>query len=418
MLSRMAPIALNIINLSEAEDMQRLSAQQGLDLIFTNVNESNHPDIVYRVPCVYSVFGLTNSAFHPGQDKDRKEVIIALRGTASFKDLMKDLIGPITPYTVNATSILKFLSGASESFYIEEAGLSETVYARKAVVQVSIDTMKELGPSILRFSSAGYQITFVGHGYGGAVAAMISRILKIVLPAIRCVTYGCPSFIDETSAEICAEFLLSVVLHDDIVPRLNLGNSNRFAAEVKTFYEKVFRQPNQDWTILIANHQSAEEQGCGDWKMEPDAERKTWIPGRILHLYLHRGQYQTQYATRTFPSFQKIELSEHIITDHQPSNIMNALLEARAALRSVSSPPQWTKFDTSIYCCCCNQRFTWYSNTARNDQALILRNNCNCCGALVCGNCSNNYHTVPKYGMIIPKRICDKCYLSGEYALL
>lgn len=65
-----------------------------------------------------------------------------------------------------------------------------------------------------------------------------------------------------------------------------------------------------------------------------DAERGEWIPslwlpGRILHIYSHLGQYRVAKVPRSLPTLRKIEIQGNIFTDHVSQTIFDALLEVR-----------------------------------------------------------------------------------------
>lgn len=65
-----------------------------------------------------------------------------------------------------------------------------------------------------------------------------------------------------------------------------------------------------------------------------DAERGEWIPslwlpGRILHIYSHLGQYRLAKVPRSLPTLRKIEIQGNIFTDHVSQTIFDALLEVR-----------------------------------------------------------------------------------------
>ena len=64
---------------------------------------------------------------------------------------------------------------------------------------------------------------------------------------------------------------------------------------------------------------------------------------------------------------------------------------------------------------CCASRFTWASTSDSEAQEARDKHNCRNCGQLVCDPCSRNRVALPRYGIDVPVRICDRCYynLSG-----
>ena len=54
---------------------------------------------------------------------------------------------------------------------------------------------------------------------------------------------------------------------------------------------------------------------------------KLHIPGRIFHIYSHRGVYRISEVPKSFPSLSRIELQGDIFNDHRSSSVYDALLE-------------------------------------------------------------------------------------------
>ena len=107
-----------------------------------------------------------------------------------------------------------------------------------------------------------------------------------------------------------------------------------------------------------------------------------------------------------------------MFNDHAGKNIFDALLEARAVRKRDKSIelPEWTAYDKSNSCECCGSNFTWHSTFQGAAHEYRERHNCRNCGKLVCTPCSTHRVAIPKYGLIFPSRVCDKCKYSGEFA--
>ena len=72
-----------------------------------------------------------------------------------------------------------------------------------------------------------------GHSLGAGVATILSLKLKNHYPDIRCIVYSPPgALISEALSEYTKSFVLSVVLGDDIVPRLTLHSVHFFKADL------------------------------------------------------------------------------------------------------------------------------------------------------------------------------------------
>ena len=68
--------------------------------------------------------------------------------------------------------------------------------------------------------------------------------------------------------------------------------------------------------------------------VEEDMIPDLWVPGRIMHIYSHRGQYKASMVPRDFPTLRKIEVQGHIFADHFGPTIFEALLEVHTAADS------------------------------------------------------------------------------------
>uniref|UniRef100_K3WDL0 FYVE-type domain-containing protein n=1 Tax=Globisporangium ultimum (strain ATCC 200006 / CBS 805.95 / DAOM BR144) TaxID=431595 RepID=K3WDL0_GLOUD len=78
--------------------------------------------------------------------------------------------------------------------------------------------------------------------------------------------------------------------------------------------------------------------------------------------------------------------------------------KAGAKGRTQSSfPPRWKQ---SRSCHVCAAQFSMLTKR---------RHHCRNCGQSVCGGHSTNRVSLPKYGLLDPQRICDKCFLSGHH---
>lgn len=449
--------------------MQRLAALQSLDLLFTNVAQRDDVVVSTDTPhVVYGVFATENSYLETSESgyqrkssgnnraaaaepvpTKKKEVMIAVRALSSFDDILRDVSeSKMVTFPVDERIISQYLSGeimsgkeylqflSAEVKEVAEESVSQRC-AHRSVVLSSLQLLLELGPSLLRLYSANYNLTFIGHGYGGAVASLTSLLLQSAMlstQAVKAVAYGPIPFIDFTTAEEMKPFVLTVALHDDIVPRLTKESCKGLVADLLYFKTKIFSQSNQSWDYIVDQYLSQEQQPSIQGEPVKESEQsdlvvstnppsiqslKTFLAGRIVHFYFHRGQYRPSYVDRTFPSLRKIEFQDHLLKDHRSNSLLNALLEARAAKVASSTPSKWIPFDGSANCSCCKQRFSWISsfNDVGGDGKDIYRQkfNCRSCGSLVCGDCARNYRSIGKYGMVFPRRICDKCVLTGEF---
>jgi Lipase (class 3)/FYVE zinc finger len=165
-----------------------------------------------------------------------------------------------------------------------------------------------------------------------------------------------------------------------------------------------------------------------------------YIPGKIVHIYSHRGVYRASYVPRTFRELRRISLAGNMLSNHKTKSYYDALLEVSNVRRAEEYPPQWTSYDEDdtwyvrmissfcrflgafdinlflIYFCsaCCASRFTWASTSDNEAQEARDKHNCRSCGSLVCDPCSLNRNPVPSIGLTSVVRVCDRCYNDSD----
>ena len=137
---------------------------------------------------------------------------------------------------------------------------------------------------------------------------------------------------------------------------------------------------------------------------------RLFVPGRIVHLYSHRGVYKAAYVPRDFRELRRISLAGNMLSDHRCKNYYEALLEALSVRKAPEHAPRWTAFDEDDTCSCCASRFTWASTSQSKAQEARDKHNCRSCGTLVCSPCSTNRIPLPSIGLTTQTRVCDRCY--------
>lgn len=157
--------------------------------------------------------------------------------------------------------------------------------------------------------------------------------------------------------------------------------------------------------------------------VEEEALTQLWIPGRIVHIYRHRGRYCASEVSRDFSELRTIAMQGNIFDDHRSEKIFNALLEVRAVRRASRAAPVWVPFNAcdpvsgeGLRCSCCRNDFSWHSTFTGQAQDFRDKFNCRYCGRLVCGPCSSQSRAMPQYGFVFPMRICDHCLYKGDFA--
>lgn len=78
-----------------------------------------------------------------------------------------------------------------------------------------------------------------------------------------------------------------------------------------------------------------------------------FVPGRIVHIYTHRGVYKASEPSRKFPCLRKISMQGNMLLDHAATAYFDALCEVVDVRKAQDAPPVWQSFSDSDICSCC-----------------------------------------------------------------
>ena len=72
---------------------------------------------------------------------------------------------------------------------------------------------------------------------------------------------------------------------------------------------------------------------------------RMFVPGKVIHIYSHRGVYKATYVPRTFRELRRISLAGNMLSNHSTKSYYESLLEVQTARVAPERPPKWTAFD-------------------------------------------------------------------------
>ncbi|CAI8602865.1 unnamed protein product [Vicia faba] len=173
-------------------------------------------------------------AYYIGVDTRKKLVILGIRGTHALYDLITDIVsssdGEVT------------FEGYSTHFGTAEC-------ARWFLHHEIGNIRKYLA------KHEGYRLRLVGHSLGGAIASLLAimihrksaKELGFSPDIVSAVAYGTPPCVSKELTESCAGYVTTVVMQDDIIPRVSVASLTRLRNEIL----------QTDWTSVIEKE---------DWK--------------------------------------------------------------------------------------------------------------------------------------------------------
>ena len=138
-----------------------------------------------------------------------------------------------------------------------------------------------------------------------------------------------------------------------------------------------------------------------------------YIPGRVVHVYAWRGVYRSAVVDRRCAALSDVAVSANMISDHKMRSYFDAIREVCDVAAAAADPPQWQPFHTADSCSCCSAKFTWHCTSSSASTTYREKHNCRQCGLLVCDPCSKHRRVLPDLGLLLPSRVCDRCFFRA-----
>ncbi|KAM3591880.1 uncharacterized protein V6R79_008957 [Siganus canaliculatus] len=291
--------------------------------------------------------------FFVALDHKREAVLVAVRGTLSLRDVLTDL------------------SAECENLPIE--GVTGACYAHKGISQAAGYIYKKLiNDGILNqaFSIAPeYKLVITGHSLGAGTASVLAVLLRASFPTLQCYAFSPPGgLLSKALADYSKNFVVSVVLGKDLVPRLSIpnmedlkkrilkivsncnkpkyrillqgcwyelfgGDPDDFPTELDDRREEELSQPLLGEESLIIRHSSSYQSlGSDDSPAHQAAHLPLFLPGRVLHITedgpsrrscFSQVRYRADWSNEM--AFRSILISPRMLVDHMPDGVLRAL---------------------------------------------------------------------------------------------
>ncbi|XAR58632.1 hypothetical protein NMG60_11014107 [Bertholletia excelsa] len=172
-----------------------------------------------------------------GIDARKKLVILGIRGTHTVYDLITDIAS-------SSHEKITF-EGYSTHFGTAEAA--------RWFLTHEIGTIKKCLEK-----HEGFRLRLVGHSLGGAIASLLAIMLRkksakelgFSPDIVTAIGYGTPPCVSRELAECCCHYVTTVVMQDDIIPRLSVASLTRLRNEIlQTDWMSVLE--NEDWRSVV-----------------------------------------------------------------------------------------------------------------------------------------------------------------------
>ncbi len=141
-------------------------------------------------------------------DHQTSSIVVAIRGTLSGHDALTDLAAMTDPISVE--------------------GLPVGWTAHRGMLQSASFVLRQLqSRETLKCALAqypNYHLVITGHSLGAGAAVLLSILLKPSYPRVRCFAFSPPGgLLSLAAARFTETFCMSVIIGDDLVPRLSLA---------------------------------------------------------------------------------------------------------------------------------------------------------------------------------------------------
>ncbi|XP_044501871.1 uncharacterized protein LOC123222911 isoform X2 [Mangifera indica] len=175
--------------------------------------------------------------YYIGIDPRKKLLIFGIRGTHSVYDLITDIVSS------NDEEVT--FEGFSTHFGTAEAA--------RWFLRHEIGTIRQFLEN-----HEGYRLRLVGHSLGGSIASLLAIMLRkksskelgFSPDIVSAVGYATPPCVSREVAESCSGFVTTVVLQDDIIPRLSIASLSRLRNEIlQTDWTSVIEK--EDWKNVL-----------------------------------------------------------------------------------------------------------------------------------------------------------------------
>uniref|UniRef100_S4RFE3 sn-1-specific diacylglycerol lipase n=1 Tax=Petromyzon marinus TaxID=7757 RepID=S4RFE3_PETMA len=219
-----------------------------------------------------------------------------------------------------------------------------------------------------------YRVVVTGHSLGAGTAAILALLLKPSYPSLRCYAFSPPGgLLSEALSKHAQQFIISVVLGLDLVPRLSLANMDDLKENILTM---ILTSDQPKYKILLCACCRGGSVGCAgdndDMPASPTSpphgggsERRAsyrsldstptnnvapeqiptaaaaatqrpllFLPGRVVHITKTRStrdktwdgpRFQVNWSHAS--TFTTIRISPRMLPDHMPGALLNVLAE-------------------------------------------------------------------------------------------
>ena len=163
--------------------------------------------------------GVLKPSFVLTRDSSLKAIVLAIRGTHSFKDAFTSLTGAAKPHHM--------IDGNGVVLGYSHFGMLAAARWLKGEVSREIQEAMEANPD--------YRLLIVGHSLGGGTAAMLTMMLREsggVFADANCIAIACPACMTLDLAKSCSGYVTTIINSADVIPTICPATADSLREEV------------------------------------------------------------------------------------------------------------------------------------------------------------------------------------------
>ena len=307
-------------------------------------------------------------------DKKTKSLVISIRGTLSLHDMLTDLRGDpgqICDLNPEWTAHLGMVNCAKYVLSRLHGQVTEREKSLGGSGAVEPVSRPNLSSSLESEEYNDYQLVVTGHSLGAGTAAILAFLLREKYPArqVHCYAYSPPGgLLSQAAARESEKFTVSVLVGDDVIPRLSLRNIGTLSSDIKRSITscslpkyQIFGESLSPLSDVILHTTNCSGYGClaclfsrPRSRLSAELDRlypsgpvssgdgvatssqpadhpasqlisvpPMFLPGRVLHLEPsgEGDKEQFRVTERRKEDFDEILVSPRMLSDHMPNHL-------------------------------------------------------------------------------------------------
>uniref|UniRef100_A0A8C4ZJD1 sn-1-specific diacylglycerol lipase n=1 Tax=Gadus morhua TaxID=8049 RepID=A0A8C4ZJD1_GADMO len=211
-----------------------------------------------------------------------------------------------------------------------------------------------------------YKLVITGHSLGGGTASLLAVLLRHSFPNLQCYAFSPPGgLLSKALADYSKDFVVSVVLGKDLVPRLSIPNMEDLKRRILKmvsncnkpkyrillqgcWYEVFGGEPDDSPTelehqrleeelsqpllgeesLLVRHSSSYQSLASDDSPAHAATHLPLFLPGRVLYLTedgscFAQVRYRAEWSSEA--AFRSVLISPRMMADHMPDAVLRAL---------------------------------------------------------------------------------------------